>query len=76
MDPNLQVIIIVGSVIGAFLWLRQDIKRVEKKADDANRQILEIQGDIKVLTAAVERIEGWFTPPALKSDGRESRSRE
>ena len=76
MDPNLQVIIIVGSVIGVFLWLRQDIKRVEEKADNANRQNLEIQGDIKVLTSAVERIEGWFNPPTLKSGGRESRTDE
>ena len=76
MDPNLQVMIIVGSVIGAFLWLRQDIKRVEDKADKSNKQILEIQGDMKVLTAALQRIEGWFNPPTLKSTDRESKPRE
>ena len=66
MDPNVQVIIIVGSVIGVFLWLRQDIRRVEDKLDNANMQNLEIRRDIRVLTEKVARIEGFFETPALK----------
>lgn len=57
-------------VVVAFLWRipsKDDVKRVEDKADDANSQNLEIQGDIKVLTEKVERIEGYFDTPSLKS---------
>lgn len=57
-------------VVVAFLWRipsKDDVKRVEDKADDANTQNQEIQGDIKVLTEKVERIEGYFDTPNLKS---------
>ena len=60
-------------VIVAFIWripTKDDVKRVEEKADNANRQNLEIRGDLKVLTEKVERIEGFFDTPALKSSGR------
>ncbi len=57
-------------VVVAFLWRipsKDDVKRVEDKADDANRQNQDIQGDIKVLTEKVERLEGYFDTPSLKS---------
>ena len=57
-------------VVVAFLWRipsKDDVKRVENKADSANKQNLEIQGDIKVLTEKVDRIEGYFDTPSLKS---------
>ena len=57
-------------VVVAFLWRipsKDDVKRVEDKADDANTQNQDIQGDIKVLTEKVERIEGYFDTPSLKS---------
>jgi len=57
-------------VVVAFLWRipsKDDVKRVEDKADDANTQNQDIQGDIKVLTEKVERIEGYFDTPTLKS---------
>ncbi len=56
-------------VVVAFLWRipsREDLKRVEDKSDNANRQNLKIQGDLKVLTEKVERIEGYFDIPELK----------
>ena len=62
-------------VIVAFVWRipsKDDLKRVEDKADNANRQNLEIRGDIKVLTEKVERIEGYFDIPELKSGRRAS----
>lgn len=57
-------------VVVAFLWRipsKDDVKRVEDKADDANKQNHEISGDLKVLTEKVERIEGYFDTPSLKS---------
>ena len=66
-------ILVAIFVVAAFLWripTRDDLKRVEDKADDANRQIMDISGDIKVLTATMERIESWFDSPALKSSRR------
>ena len=33
MDPNVQFVIIVGTVIGGFLWLRQGIKTTHAKLD-------------------------------------------
>ena len=57
-------------VVVAFLWRipsKDDVKRVGDKADSANRQNQEIQGDIKVLTEKVDRIEGYFDTPSLKS---------
>ncbi len=62
-------------VVVAFLWRipsREDLKRVEDKSDNANRQNLKIQGDLKVLTEKVERIEGYFDIPELKSGRRAS----
>ena len=56
-------------IVVAFLWRipsKDDLKRVEDKADDANQQIQDIRGDIKVLTEKVERIEGYFDTPSLK----------
>lgn len=68
-------------VVVAFLWripskddvrrVDDNVRRVENKADSANRQNQDIRGDIKVLTEKVERIEGYFEPPRLKASGRE-----
>lgn len=63
-------IVVAIVVVAAFLWRipsKDDLKRVEVKADSANKQNHEIQGDIKVLTEKVERIEGYFDTPSLKS---------
>ena len=68
-------IVLVLVVLGGLIWRipsKEDVKRVENKADNANKQNLEIRGDIKVLTGTVERIESWFDPPALKSSRRRS----
>ncbi len=62
--------IVAVVVVVAFLWRipsKEDVKRVEDKADDANKQFQEIQGDIKVLTEKVERIEGYFDTPSFQS---------
>ena len=62
----LQVVVAIV-VVAAFIWRipsKDDLKRVEEKADYANRQNLEIRGDIKVLTETVDRIEGYFDIPA------------
>ena len=62
----LQVVVAIV-VVAAFIWRipsKDDLKRVEEKADYANRQNLEIRGDIKVLTEKVDRIEGYFDIPA------------
>ena len=65
----IQAVVAVVIVV-AFLWRipsKDDVKRVEDKADDANKQNHEISGDLKVLTEKVERIEGYFDTPSLKS---------
>ena len=64
----LQAVVAIVIVV-AFQWRipsKDDLKRVEDKADDANQQIQDIRGDIKVLTEKVERIEGYFDTPSLK----------
>ena len=64
----LQLVVAIVIVV-AFVWRipsKDDLRRVEDKADDANQQIQDIRGDIKVLTEKVERIEGYFDTPSLK----------
>lgn len=63
-------ILVAIFVVAAFFWRipsKDDVKRVEDKADNANKQNHEIRGDIKVLTEKVERIEGYFGVPQLKA---------
>ena len=63
-------VVVAAVVVIAFIWRipsKDDLKRVEDKADDANRQNQDIKGDIKVLTEKVARIESYFDTPSLKS---------
>ena len=64
-------VVVAVVVLASFLWRipsKGDVKRVEDKADEANKQIQMLNGDIKVLSEKVERIEGFFDMPQLKSN--------
>ena len=50
MDQNTQFVIIVGTVIGVFLWLRHDINllnaKIDKVSDDLNLKIDRVSDDM------------------------------
>ncbi len=53
MDQNTQFFIIVGTVIAVFLWLRNDIHRLDAKIDRVNDSL---QGDFESLRSEVTTI--------------------
>lgn len=55
MDPNAQFLITVGTVIAVFLWLRNDINRLDAKIDRVHDTL---QGDIGSLRSDVNSVRG------------------
>ena len=53
MDQNTQFFIIVGTVIAVFLWLRNDIHRLDAKIDRVNDSL---QADFAALRSEVTTI--------------------
>ena len=53
MDPNAQFLITVGTVIGVFLWLRNDLNRLDAKIDRVNDSL---KGDINNLSGEVSSV--------------------
>ena len=67
MDPNVQFVITVGTVIGGFLWLRHDINLLNAKidlvSDDLNARIDSVearQDRMNDNIAALRESLGWI----------------
>ena len=61
-------VIIAGTIVIGFVWRipsKGDLKRVEEKTDNANKQIEQLQGGITLLTDRVQKLEGFFGNPPL-----------
>lgn len=60
MDQDLQFFVTVGTVIAVFLWLRNDINRLDKKID---REVDALKADLSSLRTEVGSIReslGWM----------------
>ena len=58
MDPNAQFLITVGTVIAVFLWLRNDINRLDAKIDRVNDSL---KGEINSARGEVASLRGEVT---------------
>lgn len=74
MDQNTQFLITVGTVIGAFIWLRYDIhslrrelkdevKRLDDKFDRVNERIDRVNESVTSLRETVGWLRGRFSEP-------------
>lgn len=55
MDPNAQFLITVGTVIAVFLWLRNDINRLDAKIDRVNDSL---KGELNSVRGEVASLRG------------------
>jgi len=55
LDPNAQFLITVGTVIAVFLWLRNDINRLDAKIDRVNDSL---KGEINSVRGEVASLRG------------------
>ncbi len=55
MDPNAQFLITVGTVIAVFLWLRNDINRLDAKIDRVNDSL---KGELNFVRGEVASLRG------------------
>ncbi len=62
MDPNAQFLITVGTVIAVFLWLRNDINRLDAKIDRVNDslkgEINSVRDDVASLRGELNSVRG------------------
>ena len=74
MDQNTQFIIIVGTVIGVFLWLRHDINllnaKIDRVSDNLNKKIEKLNDNDAVLRESLGWMRGrmGFTESGPSSD--------
>lgn len=74
MDQNIQFIIIVGTVIGVFLWLRHDINllntKIDRVSDNLNKKIEKLNDNDAVLRESLGWMRGrmGFTESGSSSD--------
>ena len=54
VDPNLQVIITIGAVFTAFVWLRRDISRLSDGVDKIREVVVANKTAIETLTSKVD----------------------
>lgn len=62
LDPNAQFLITVGTVIAVFLWLRNDINRLDAKIDRVDAKVDRVydtvQSDINSLRGDINSVRG------------------
>jgi len=56
VDQNVQFIITVGTVIGVFLWLRQDIIQLNARTDNLDKKFDKLNDNY----AALRESLGWI----------------
>lgn len=60
MDQNSQFIITVGTVIGAFLWLRHDIHSLRRELKDEVRRLDEKIDGVNASVTSLRETVGWL----------------
>lgn len=60
MDQNSQFIITVGTVIGAFLWLRHDIHSLRRELKDKVRRLDEKIDGVNASVTSLRETVGWL----------------
>lgn len=60
MDQNAQFFITVGTVIAVFLWLRNDINRLDEKIDRVNDVLQSDVRSIRTEVASIRESLGWM----------------
>ena len=58
VDQNTQFIIIVGTVIGVFLWLRNDINRLDKEISSLRKSVSSLQSDMTSVRESIAWMRG------------------
>ncbi len=56
MDQNVQFIITVGTVIGVFLWLRNDINRLDTEIGSLRTEITSVRNEVTSLRNEVTSV--------------------
>ncbi len=60
MDQNVQFIITVGTVIGMFLWLRNDINRLDSEIGSLRTEITSVRSEMTSLRNEITSIRESF----------------
>ncbi len=58
MDQNVQFVIIVSTVIGVFLWLRNDINRLDNEISSLRESVTSLQGDMTSVRESIAWMRG------------------
>ena len=58
MDQNVQFVIIVSTVIGVFLWLRNDINRIDTELSSLRESVNSLQGDVTSVRESLAWMRG------------------
>ena len=58
MDQNTQFIIIVGTVIGVFLWLRHDINQIHGRIDSLETKFDKLSDSVAALRESMAWMRG------------------
>jgi len=71
MDQNTQFIIIVGTVIGVFLWLRHDINQIHGRIDSLETKFDKLSDSVTALRESMAWMRGRAglteqTPPTAE----------
>ncbi len=61
VDQNMQFIITVGTVVGVFLWLRNDINRLDKEISSLRKDVTSLRGDVNSISADVTFLRNEVT---------------
>ena len=66
VDQNIQFIITVGTVIGVFLWLRNDINRLDGEIGSLRGEISSVRGEISSIRGEISSVRDQVT--SLRSE--------
>lgn len=58
MDQNVQFVIIVSTVIGVFLWLRNDINRLDNEISSLRESVTSLQSDMTSVRESIAWMRG------------------
>ncbi len=58
MAQNVQFVIIVGTVISMFLWLRNDINRLERNIVSLRREVVSLRNEVTSVRESLAWLRG------------------
>ncbi len=58
MDQNVQFVIIVSTVLGVFLWLRNDINRLDNEISSLRESVTSLQSDMTSVRESIAWMRG------------------